>query len=207
MQTVPTGFPIPPPAPPSPPTWAEIFGNTKPVEVEIGPGKGSFLMDLARNTPQRNFFGVELAARRAFRVARLLERDGPSNAIVIRADFGCLVRTFIHPESVAVYHWYFPDPWWKRRHYRRRLSHNDQDDFTRAVTRTLIPGGKILFASDVKNYFDDIVKQFNTVPELSQFSWQRDQLTNKGRLIITDFERKYTKEGRPIYYTGFQKDT
>lgn len=201
MRTVSTDLSI---LPLAPPTWAEIFGNTKPVEVEIGPGKGSFLMDLARNTPERNFFGVEFSARRAFRIARLLERDGPSNAIVIRADFGCLVRTFIHPESVAVYHWYFPDPWWKTRHHKRRLI---QNDFPRAVTRTLVPGGKLLFASDVKNYFDDIVEQLNALPELTQFSWQRDQVTHRGRVIITDFERKYIKQGRPIYYAGFQKNT
>ena len=200
MQTAPKDFPTPPL---TPPTWAEIFDNPNPVEVEIGPGKGGFLMDLARNTPERNFFGIEVSARRAFRIARLIERDGPPNAIVIRADFGCLVRTFIHPESVAVYHWYFPDPWWKTRHHRRRLI---QPNFPQAVTRTLEPGGKILFASDVKDYFDDIVEQFNTLPELTQFSWQRDQLTHRGRAIITDFERKYRQQGRPIYYTGFQKD-
>jgi len=185
------------------PTWAEIFGNPNPVEVEIGPGKGSFLLDLAQATPEHNFFGVEFAARRAFRVARLLERDGPENAIVIRADFTCLVRTHIQPESVAVYHLYFPDPWWKTRHFRRRIF---QADFAALLAQTLVPGGTIFFVSDVQPYFEKIVQQLAAVSKLQQFPWQRDQVTSKGRLILTDFEHKYRKGGRPIYYAGFRKE-
>ncbi len=190
------------PTPISVPTWAEIFGNPNPVEVEIGPGKGSFLMDLAQAIPEHNFFGVEFAARRAFRVARLIERDGPDNVIVIRADFTCLVRTHIQPESVVVYHLYFPDPWWKTRHFRRRIF---QADFATLLARTLVPGGTIFFVSDVQSYFEKIVQQLTAASELQQFTWQRDQATSKGRLILTDFEQKYRKEGRPIYYAGFRK--
>jgi len=185
-----------------PPTWAEIFGNTHPVEVEIGFGKGSFLLALARAHPEQNFFGVEFAKRFAFRLAYLIERDGPTNVIAIHADFTCLVRTMIWPESVAVYHLYFPDPWWKRRHHRRRLF---QDDFANALARTLTRGGKIFFASDVHEYFSETVRQFTAVPELQQFPWKRDQVNKRGRLIVTDFERKYRAEGRPIFYTGFRK--
>ncbi len=185
-----------------PPTWAQIFGNSNPVEVEIGPGHGSFLMDLARRHPERNFFGVEFAARRVFRAARLLERDGPSNVIIVRADIGCLLRTHIYAESVQVYHFYFPDPWWKKRHHRRRVV---QADFPAALTRTLAPGGTLLFASDMRPYFDQIVEQFRRVAELEQFAWRRDQLTHQGKPIVTDFERKYQRQGRSIAYTGFRK--
>jgi tRNA (guanine-N7-)-methyltransferase len=185
-----------------PPTWTEIFGNANPVEVEIGFGKGSFLLALARAHPERNFFGVEYAKRLSFRLGRLLERDGPPNVIAIHADITCLVRTMIWPESVSAYHLYFPDPWWKRRHHRRRLFH---EDFGAALTRTLRPGGTIFLASDVQQYFTTIVQYFSVVPELTQFPWQRDQVTKKGKLIVTDFERKYREEGRAIYYAGFRK--
>jgi tRNA (guanine-N7-)-methyltransferase len=185
-----------------PPTWLEIFGNSNPVEVEIGPGKGAFLLALARNYPERNFFAVEFSKRRAFRLAQLIERDGPTNALVIHADITCLVRTMIWPASVSVYHLYFPDPWWKQRHHRRRLF---RDDFTLALTRTLAPGGKILLASDVREYFAETVRQFTAVPELTQFPWERDHLTRKGKPILTDFERKYRETERPIFYAGFRK--
>jgi tRNA (guanine-N7-)-methyltransferase len=185
-----------------PPTWTEIFGNANPVEVEVGFGKGSFLLALARNYPERNFFGVEFAKRLAFRLAYLAERDGPANVIAIHADITCLVQTMFWPESVSAYHLYFPDPWWKRRHQRRRLF---QEDFAAALVRTLKPGGTIFLASDVQEYFTVIVHHFLALPELTQIPWQRDHITKRGRLIVTDFERKYREEGRPIYYAGFRK--
>lgn len=190
------------PLPSSPPTWSDIFGNTHPVEVEIGPGKGGFLLALARNTPEHNFFGVEILSRRANRLAALIERDGPDNVIAIHADITCLLPLMIWSASVTAYHLYFPDPWWKRRHHTRRLFHSD---FARALVRTLVPGGKIFLASDVERYFTEIVRQFTTAAELTQFSWGRDQVNRRGKLILTDFERKYRHEGRALFYTGFQK--
>jgi tRNA (guanine-N7-)-methyltransferase len=185
-----------------PPTWAEIFGNTNPVEVEIGFGKGSFLLALARTHPECNFYGVEYMSRWALRLTRLAERDGHTNVIAIHADISCLARTMFLPESVSAYHLYFPDPWWKRRHEGRRLF---REDFAATLMRTLKPGGTIFLASDVQEYFASIVQQFSALPELTQFPWQRDHVTKKGKLIVTDFERKYQKAGRPIYYAGFQK--
>ena len=196
MHISPTDFTTPPP------TWAEIFGNSNPVEVDIGFGKGAFLLALARNHPERNFFGVEFAKRWSFRLTRLIERAGPANVIAIHADFTCLVRTMIWPESVSVYHLYFPDPWWKRRHHGRRLF---SGDFAIILARTLTPGGKILLASDVQEYFVEIVRQFAEVPALSPFPWERDQVNKRGKLILTDFEQKYRTAGKPIFSAGFHK--
>jgi tRNA (guanine-N7-)-methyltransferase len=188
-----------------PPTWQKIFGNTNPVEVEIGFGKGAFLLALARNHPECNFFGVEFTKHWAFRLSSLLERDGPSNTIVVHADFTCLVETMIWPDSVSAYHLYFPDPWWKRRHSHRRLFHPYRLGFATALVRTLKPQGKIFLASDVREYFEQIVQQFSLFPPLQQFPWERDQVTKKGKLITTDFEQKYRKEERAIFYAGFEK--
>jgi tRNA (guanine-N7-)-methyltransferase len=182
--------------------WQDIFGNDHPVEVEIGPGKGGFLLAHAQNTPERNFFAVEICKRRAFRLAHLVERDGPSNIRAVHADMRCLIRTPLWPSGVSVYHLYFPDPWWKRRHHERRLFH---EDFAMVLAQTLVPGGKILLASDVREYFIRIVQQFNTVPELRQFPWERDHVTKKGKPILTDFERKFREREQPIYYAGFRK--
>lgn len=186
------------------PAWEDIFGNTKPVEVEIGPGKGSFLLTAAQCTPDRNFFGVEFSRRRAYRIGQLIERDRADNVIAIAADINCILKTLIRPASVATYHLYFPDPWWKRRHHRRRLF---RDNFPAELTRTLVSGGKILLATDVHNYFVEIVRQLAAVPALMQFPWQRDQKNRNGKLILTDFERQFTDEGKSIYYAGFRKDS
>jgi tRNA (guanine-N7-)-methyltransferase len=182
--------------------WQDIFHNNHPVEVEIGPGKGAFLLARAQHTPERNFFAVEINKRRAFRLARLIERDGPANLRAIHADIRCLIQTSVWPGGVSIYHLYFPDPWWKRRHHERRLFH---EDFAAVLAQTLLPGGKILLASDVQEYFVKIVRQFNTVPELQQFSWERDHVNKRGKPILTDFERKFRELGQPIYYAGFKK--
>ena len=182
--------------------WRDIFANDHPVEVEIGPGKGAFLLAHAQNTPEHNFFAVEICKRRAYRLASLIERDGPANVRALHADMRCLIRTPLWPGGVSIYHLYFPDPWWKRRHHERRLFHAD---FAMALMQTLLPGGKILLASDVQEYFVKIVQQFNRVSELRQFPWERDQVNKKGKPILTDFERKFRELGQPIYYAGFEK--
>ncbi len=186
----------------SPPAWSEVFGNHNPVEVEIGPGKGSFLLGRAHSCPQRNFFGVEYSRRRAHCLARRIAEDRLPNALTIAADFNCVVRTLFRAASVATYHLYFPDPWWKRRHQRRRLV---QADLTGVLERTLVAGGEIFVASDVHAYYLEIVQQLGNVPRLHRFPWERD-LTNAGSaVLLTDFERHYRAQGRPLYYAGFRK--
>jgi tRNA (guanine-N7-)-methyltransferase len=182
--------------------WHDIFGNDHPVEVEIGPGKGAFLLAQAQNSSERNFFAVEICRRRATRLAYLIERDGYTNVRAIHADMRCLIRTSLWPGEVSAYHLYFPDPWWKRRHHERRLFHQD---FAATLAQTLIPGGKIFLASDVQEYFVKIVQQFSTVVELQQFPWERNHINKRGKPILTDFERKFRDLGQPIYYAGFEK--
>ena len=75
-----------------PPTWQEIFGNSNPVEVEVGPGKGSFLLAAARRTPEHNFFGIEFSRRRLHRIHRLIERDGPTTyGLLSRTSAACCI--------------------------------------------------------------------------------------------------------------------
>ena len=186
------------------PAWEDIFGNTHPVEVEIGPGKGSFLLAAALSRPEHNFFGVEFSRRRAYRIKDLIERNQPGNVIAIAADINCILPRLIQPASVTTFHLYFPDPWWKRRHHRRRLF---REEFCYSLSRALVPGlGRILIATDVHDYFIEIVRQLESVSALVQFPWQRDQRNHNGKLILTDFERQFIDEGKPIYYTGFRKD-
>ena len=187
---------------PPPPTWQDVFGNANPVEVEVGPGKGSFLLAAARHTPEHNFFGIEFSRRRLLRIAQLIERDRPGNVRAIAADVGCVLHTLIRPDSVTTFHVYFPDPWWKRRHHRRRIFRND---FAAGLARALVPGGRILIATDVQTQFARILDQLDAVPSLERFSWQRDQRNHNGKLILTDFERQFLDAGTPVYYAGFRK--
>ena len=129
--------------------WRQIFGNDCPVAVEIGPGRGEFLLASAQATPARNFYAIERSAARTRAVAAKIARNGIANALVLWGDAGCIIDLL--PEAcVAAFHIQFPDPWWKRRHHRRRLW---TPHFVAALCRTLVPDGTVEFMTDVADYF------------------------------------------------------
>ena len=129
--------------------WQQIFGNDQPVAVEIGPGRGEFLLASAARTPARNFYGIERSAARAHAIAAKIARNSLANARVIEADARCLLNA-LPDASVAAFHIQFPDPWWKRRHEKRRLW---TTDFVAGLTRALVMGGTIELVTDVADAF------------------------------------------------------
>ena len=101
--------------------WREVFAHDRPVEIDLGCGKGSFLLWAAGTHPQRNFLGVERLLRRLRRVDRKAVRAGLDNIRLIRIEASYLIVKLIPDSSVSTYHILFPDPWPKRRHHSRRL--------------------------------------------------------------------------------------
>jgi len=135
---------------PQPLDPVELFGREAPLEVEIGSGKGLFLASAAAAAPEHNFLGVEVAAKYArFAAARLAKRDLP-NAVMLHGDGLGLFRERLADASLAAVHVYFPDPWWKKRHHKRRVMN---EEFLRDVVRTLRLGGSLHFWTDVQDYF------------------------------------------------------
>src|SRR3954451_22599865 len=119
--------------------WAALFGNDHPVELEIGMGKGTFLTEAARAHPETNFFGVEWA-RWFWRYASdRLRRNGCNNVRTVRAEAAFFLTEFVAPTSISVLHIYFPDPWPKARHHKRRLI---QPKFLPLAHRVLATGGR-----------------------------------------------------------------
>ena len=178
--------------------WSELFGNARAVDVEIGSGKGSFLLSHARLHPERNLLGIENQPRWARWIADRLARASLPNARVLCADASLVVARFVRDESVSAYHLYVPDPWWKRSHHKRRLV---QSDFAGELFRTLEPGGVLHLATDVEARFAAMVDELATLP----FAVARsDEPTPAGR-PLTNFERKYRLEGRSLYYATFTK--
>jgi tRNA (guanine-N7-)-methyltransferase len=136
---------------PTPWNPAECFGREAPLEVEVGSGKGLFLQTAASQCPQHNFLGIEVAQKYArFAAARLAKRE-LANALAVQGDGMRLFRELIPDGVLDAVHVYFPDPWWKKRHHKRRVL-NEQ--FLADAYRTLIVGGKLHFWTDVKEYFD-----------------------------------------------------
>src|SRR4051812_38090078 len=135
--------------------WTDIFGNDHPVELEIGSGKGTFLLAAAEANPAHNFVGIEYANAYAIFAADRLRRHNTVNARMVHAEASWWIRCHVPDASLAAVHVYFPDPWPKARHQKRRLV---QVPFLKEVHRMLVPGGKLRLVTDHADYFAHMQK-------------------------------------------------
>lgn len=175
--------------------WKALFGNDHPVEIEIGSGKGTFITEQALARPAVNFFGIEWA-RWFWRYASdRLRRNNCLNARTVRAEAEFFLREFVPEASISVLHIYFPDPWPKKRHHKRRLI---QDKFMPLVQRILVPGGRLQVVTDHRDYFEQIDQTVRN-SALSVVEYNRPESADEGEFVGTNFERKYRREGRPFY--------
>jgi tRNA (guanine-N7-)-methyltransferase len=182
---------------PRPLDWREVFGNDHPVELEIGAGKGTFLTDQANARPDVNFFGVEWANWFYRYSSDRLRRNGCTNARMVRAEALYFLSEFVADGSISVLHVYFPDPWPKKRHHKRRLV---QEPFLRQAERVLAPGGRLQVVTDHKGYFDqNIEPTLKSSEVLRVIEYNRPGSAAEGEFVGTNFERKYRREGRPFY--------
>jgi tRNA (guanine-N7-)-methyltransferase len=181
---------------PKPLNWAEVFGNDHPVEMEIGMGKGTFLTEQAMQRPEVNFFGIEWA-RWFWRYASdRLRRNGCTNARTVRAEANFFLTEFVPDESISVLHIYFPDPWPKARHHKRRLI---QPKFMPIVRRILKPGGKLHVVTDHAGYFEENIRPSVEGSGMKVVDYSRPNTAGEEEFVGTNFERKYRREGRPFY--------
>lgn len=181
---------------PRPIRWPDLFGNDHPVEFEIGMGKGTFLTDQAKARPETNFFGLEYA-RWFWRYASdRLRRNNCTNARTARAEAAYFVKEFVPDASLTVLHIYFPDPWPKKRHHKRRLI---QKPFLEQVERILKPTGRLQVVTDHQDYFQQI-QEVVRGSRLKEIDYAVSE-------VGTNFERKYRREGRPFYSIAATRDS
>jgi tRNA (guanine-N7-)-methyltransferase len=181
---------------PAPIHWPELFGNDHPVELEIGSGKGLFLINAASNAASHNYLGVELARKYARMAAERLARRQLANAKIWRGDARLVMGRQVPEASLRAVHVYFPDPWWKKRHKKRRVF---TEELVTQIDRVLEPGGDLRVASDVEDYF---VLIQSLIAANSRFREQPVPAATGAELALnylTNFERKYRIEGRPIF--------
>jgi tRNA (guanine-N7-)-methyltransferase len=181
---------------PRPLDFVELFGNPNPVELEIGTGKGTFLTDQAKARPEVNFLGIEWANWFYRYASDRLRRNGCANARMVRAEANFFLTEFIPDSSLSVLHVYFPDPWPKKRHHKRRLV---QPLFLKAVERVLIAGGRLQIVTDHQGYFEENIEPAVRGSSLQVVDYNRPGSAGEGEFVGTNFERKYRREGRPFY--------
>ncbi|UCG60062.1 MAG: tRNA (guanosine(46)-N7)-methyltransferase TrmB [Phycisphaerales bacterium] len=183
--------------------FAELFGRHGPVHIEIGTGKATFLLNQAKAQPHVDFIGIEWA-RKYYRFAvDRMGRWGVTNVRIIRTDAAAFIRDHIAEECVDCFHIYFPDPWPKKRHHKRRLLSPANLE---QMIRCLGSAGQIRIATDHSDYFERIQTviraRSNTLEEIEFLPTAG---AKGSEWVGTNFERKYHKESRPVYTLAVQK--
>jgi tRNA (guanine-N7-)-methyltransferase len=187
---------------PKPLNFEALFGNANPVELEIGMGKGTFLTQQAKTRPDVNFIGIEWARWYWRYASDRMRRAHLTNVHTLRAEAGFFLREFIPDASLAVLHIYFPDPWPKKRHNKRRIV---QPAFLEVVKRVLVPGGRLQLVTDHADYFDHMMAVLKEGP-LKVIEYERPEGAVDGEVVGTNFERKYIAEGRPFHAIAAVKE-
>ena len=178
-----------------------LFGSDHPIEIEIGCGRGTFLAQAAEIFPDRNYIGID----RVMKWMRMGQKKRIHRSLSNLFYFKEEVRQFltsIAPESIAVFHVYFPDPWPKRRHRKRRIV---TADFLALLSTRLISDGLIELATDDQDYF----AQMKFAAQCTKVFWRqvRESINQRIRYesIKTNYEKKFARLGRPLHYLELQK--
>ena len=180
----------------------ELFGNDRPVELEIGTGKGGFLLQQARTHEDRNYLGIEWANKYFKLAADRMARWGVGNVRIIRYDARVFVQRYLPAASISALHVHHPDPWPKRRHHRRRLF---DEAFVEAAAKALAEGGVLDVQTDHAEYFEQIRSVLRAQPDLEETLFARQNQDECDAVIATNFQIKYEREGREIYRLTYRR--
>jgi tRNA (guanine-N7-)-methyltransferase len=180
--------------------WPTLFGNANSVELEIGSGKGLFLSSAATSQPGVNYLGIELSRKYALLSAERLARRELTNAKVWCGDARLVLARLVPEASLTAVHVYFPDPWWKTRHKKRRVF---TAELVQEIHGALQVGGKLSVASDVLEYFAVIRGLIAASGRFREHELAARPEPAHALDYLTHFERKYRLEGRPIYQALF----
>jgi tRNA (guanine-N7-)-methyltransferase len=179
-------------ADPGPVDLVALFGRSAPVELEIGTGRARFLLAEAARQPGRSFLGAEVENDYARIAQARADALGLANLLVACLDGKAFVLSRLALASLDALHVYFPDPWPKKRHRKRRVV---DPEFTAAAARALRPGALLKVASDHADYFSAIVETLSAEPLLRALSPDEQGEWTTG----TSYELKFLAQGRPIY--------
>lgn len=176
--------------------FESIFGNSAPVEVDLGCGDGSFLVAAAAKNPARNFLGIERMAGRVRSACRKIDLGGVSNARVLRCEISYAVGQMLPAESVEVFNLMFPDPWPKRRHASRRIV---TESFLILLARALVHGGLVRIATDETEYFRKIERLAARSPQFVMV--QEEEMP----VALSTFEKRFRHDGLEIHRLVLRK--
>ncbi len=164
-----------------------MFPVSRPLEVELGSGDGSFMAKWAALWPDRNFLGVERLLGRLRKLDRKGQRGGLQNLRLMRIEASYFLEYLLPLASVTALHLYFPDPWPKRKHRKNRLVN---ERFPELVSRVLVPNGVMYLRTDDEDYFAQMLEVFAAEKRFVPVETPVDMMA-----VITDFERGFHARG------------
>lgn len=178
----------------------EIFPDaTRPLEVDLGSGDGTFLVEMARQHPERDFLGIERLSGRIVKTAKKIKRMGLKNARVLQLESAYSVAWLLPKSSISRLHLLCPDPWPKKRHHKNRLVNSDE--FLRGLEHILVPGGEFLLKTDHEEYFQNANESLASRPAFQRHDWPDDAFFYPQ----TDFEQHWLSQGLSIHRARWQK--
>jgi len=183
----------------APSEYAPAFNhasNSHPLEVELGSGDGSFLVNYARTKPGTNFLGVERLLGRLRKIDRKSKRLGLTNVRLLRIEASYLLEFLLPKKSVQALHIYFPDPWPKRKHRKNRLI-NEQ--FTCLAESVLKPSGLVYLRTDDQDYFTQMTQVFGSSPV-----FEPAETPDGLQMSVTDFERNFNARNVPTLRASYR---
>lgn len=177
--------------------WKEVFGNDNPIRIEVGTGKGRFIMDLAQQNPDINYVGIEKYSSVLLRAVQKQTERELTNVRFIRMEAEIITEVFDKGEVDRIY-LNFSDPWPKERHAQRRLT---SSTFLSRYNRILKEDGQLEFKTDNKDLFEFSLTELNTAGWHAQavtFDLHNDEKMNEGN-IMTEYEERFSAKGNPIF--------
>jgi len=171
-----------------------LFGNRNPVVLEIGSGKGRFLIGTATERPDLNFIGIEKSLHYHRVIGERVLKRNLTNVRLINHDAFVVMQKMVPDASIAEVHIYFPDPWPRPREQKRRII---RAEVLEEIRRVLIDGGSGIFVTDHQQYFE------KAAPLIEQFFPVERRVPGPDDPPRTNYEAKYRAEGRPIYEVRF----
>jgi len=187
---------------PDPWSGEALFGRAAPLEIEVGSGKGLFLSAAAAADPAADFLGIEIAPKYAAHIAARLVRRELTNAQILSGDAHRLFYERLPDSVVRAVHVYFPDPWWKARHKKRRVMN---ERFVAAIERVLSAQGRLHFWTDVEEYFRTTLELVAEHSRLAGPLPVEEQPALHDLDYRTHFERRTRQSGLPVFRAEFRK--
>ena len=182
---------------------AQLFDRDAPLEIEVGSGKGLFLQSAAERNPGHNFLGIEIATKYARFAASRLAHGGLTNGVMVHGDAQPIFADLLPDNSLAAVHVYFPDPWWKKRHQKRKVLN---ERFVKQVERTLVVGGSLHYWTDVQDRFVETLELLAAETKLVGPLEVAETPAEHDLDYRTHFERRTRLAEMPVYRAEFRKE-